>query len=215
MNRKEYRSENITVSFDRELCIHFAECVRSLPEVFDVEKRPWIQPDRSEPDTVAGVVARCPTGALQLSRKDGGPGEPVPQENTVTIAKDGPLYVRGDVVMKEYDGSTLLENTRLALCRCGESQNKPFCDNSHRSSGFRDEGSVGANLYEASPGTGGRLEIRLAPNGPLFLKGEFELWDAAGRAAYRESRAALCRCGRSGGKPFCDGSHSGARWRDD
>lgn len=215
MSRKEYRSDEITVTFDRGRCIHSAECVRGLPEVFDVGKRPWIQPSNSAPDAVAEVVARCPTGALQFVREDGGPAEPVPEENTVTVAADGPLYVRGDVVLKEYDGTTVLEDTRVALCRCGESRNKPFCDNSHENSGFRDAGSLAANPYEESPGAGGRLEIKLTPNGPLFLKGEFEVRDAEGTTAYRQGRAALCRCGLSGSKPFCDGSHGGSGWQDD
>ena len=64
--RKAYRSEKITVSFDLQRCIHARECVRGLPEVFDTEKRPWIQPDNTEPDTITTVVLRCPSGALQF-----------------------------------------------------------------------------------------------------------------------------------------------------
>ena len=66
MARKAYRSEKITVSFDLQRCIHARECVRGLPEVFDTEKRPWIQPDNTEPDTITTVVLRCPSSALQF-----------------------------------------------------------------------------------------------------------------------------------------------------
>ena len=215
MTRKNYRSEGITVTFDPERCIHFKECIHGLPEVFDVEKRPWTQPDNSDPDTIAEVVMRCPTGVLQFDRKDGGDEEPVPEENVVTVAKDSPLYIRGDVEIKEHDGATLLEDTRVALCRCGESQNKPFCDNSHRNPGFRDDGSLDGKPYTDSSETGGRLDIQLTPNGPLFMKGEFEIRSSEGEPAYRESQAALCRCGHSGRKPFCDGTHGGIGWRDD
>ena len=225
MSRRDYRADNITVSFDTGRCIHARECVNGLPEVFDVEKRPWIQPDESDPDTVAGVVTRCPTGALQFIREEGGDEEPIPEENIVAVAKDGPLYVRGDIEIKEHDGSTLLEDTRVALCRCGESRNKPFCDNSHknsgfrdsgfRDSGFRDSGSLDDGLHaEAPDNSGGKLEIKLTPNGPLFLKGEFGIRAAEDVTARRESKAALCRCGHSGNKPFCDGSHGGIGWRD-
>ncbi|MGI9050389.1 MAG: CDGSH iron-sulfur domain-containing protein [Rubrobacteraceae bacterium] len=215
MSRRDYRSESITVSFDTGRCIHAKECVNNLPEVFDVEKRPWIQPDESDPDTVARVVMRCPTGALQFTREDGGDEEQVPEENIVIVAKDGPLYIRGDIEMKEHDGSILLQDTRVALCRCGESRNKPFCDNSHKNSGFRDSGSLDDGLHaEATDNGGGKLEIKLTPNGPLFLKGEFEIRDAKDVTARRESKAALCRCGHSGNKPFCDGSHGGIGWRD-
>ncbi|CAN5719931.1 CDGSH iron-sulfur domain-containing protein [soil metagenome] len=216
MTRKDYRSEDINVTFDPGRCIHSAECIHGLPEVFDIEKRPWIQPDNSDPDTVAEVVMQCPTGALQFDRKDGGNEEPVPEENLVTVEGDGPLYVRGDIEIKEHDDTTFLKDTRIALCRCGESQNKPFCDNSHKNSGFRDDGALEGNPYpETSEAASGKLEIKLTPNGPLFLKGEFEVRDAEGEPAYRESKAALCRCGHSGGKPFCDGSHGEIGWRDD
>ncbi|CAN5728382.1 hypothetical protein BH24ACT22_BH24ACT22_12030 [soil metagenome] len=172
MPRKDYYSENITVTFDPQRCIHSADCIHGLPEVFDVEKRPWINPENAEPDTVAEVVTRCPTGALQFSRKDGGAEEPVPEDNSIIIAKDGPVYIRGDIEIKEHDGTTLLEDTRVALCRCGESRNKPFCDNSHKNSGFRDEGSLeGNSLKETSGAGGGKLDVKLTPNDYNSLQG--------------------------------------------
>ena len=213
MSTKNYRSGSITVSFDAARCIHAKECVHGLPEVFDVEKRPWIQPDEADPDTVAEVVTRCPTGALHFTREDDGNEERVPEENVVVVAKDGPLYVRGDVEIKEHDGTTLLQDTRVALCRCGESRNKPFCDNSHKNSGFRDAGSGDGSTRLEAPDASGRLEIKLTPNGPLFLKGEFGLRSAQGTPVRRE-KDALCRCGYSANKPFCDGSHGSIGWRD-
>ena len=213
MSRKNYRSEGIDVTFDPGRCIHSKECIHGLPEVFDVEKRPWIQPNKSASDTVAEVIMRCPTGALQFTRQDDGDEEPVPEKNIVSVAKDGPLYIRGDVALKEHDGTTIVEDTRVAFCRCGESRNKPFCDNSHRNSGFRDDGT----LDEASPGEDpatGKLTVTTTVNGPLFLKGGFEIRDSEGTPAYHGSQAALCRCGYSGNKPFCDGSHGGIGWRD-
>ena len=213
MSTKNYHSGGITVSFDAARCIHAKECVHGLPEVFDVEKRPWIQPDEADPDTVAEVVTRCPTGALHFTREDEGNEERVPEENVVAVAKDGPLYIRGDVEIKEHDGTTLLRDTRVALCRCGESRNKPFCDNSHKNSGFRDAGSGDGSTRPEPQNAGGELEIKLTPNGPLFLKGEFGLRSAQG-APLRREKDALCRCGYSANKPFCDGSHGSIGWRD-
>ncbi len=214
MAARKYRSDDINVTFDTGRCIHSRECIHGLPEVFDVEKRPWIQPDKAGPGRVAEVVTRCPTGALQFRRKDGGDSEPVPKENIVAIASAGPLYLRGGIEVKEHDGTTLLEDTRVALCRCGESRNKPFCDNSHRSSGFRHDGTLGKAPSGEEPAVG-RLTIITTVNGPLFLKGGFEIRDAGGATSYRGNKAALCRCGHSGNKPFCDGSHGGIGWRDD
>jgi CDGSH-type Zn-finger protein/uncharacterized Fe-S cluster protein YjdI len=209
---KAYHSEKITVSFDLERCIHSAECVRGLPEVFDTEKRPWIQPDGSHPDRVAEVVMRCPTGALQYERRDGGAEKPVPSENIVAVAASGPLYVRGDVEVRDSAGTTLLDDTRVALCRCGESTNKPFCDNSHIQANFRDAGILGARFASKPATHGGKLRIVPAVNGPLLLNGEVEIRGADGETAYRGTKTALCRCGRSANKPFCDGSHAEVAW---
>lgn len=70
MARKEYRSERAVVSFDPKRCIHARYCVRGLPEVFDPSERPWVRPEQAQPDRVAEVVMRCPTGALQFERRD-------------------------------------------------------------------------------------------------------------------------------------------------
>lgn len=67
--RKTYSGAGVDVSFDPELCIHAAFCVRELPAVFDTGRRPWILPDGAPPDEVIAQVARCPSGALQAARR--------------------------------------------------------------------------------------------------------------------------------------------------
>lgn len=57
--------------------------------------------------------------------------------------------------------------------------------------------------------------ITTTANGPPFLKGAFEIRDSRVETTSSESRATLCRCGHSGGKPFCDGSHGSIGWWDD
>lgn len=69
MSRKTYAGAEVDVSFDPEVCRHAAECVRGLPAVFDVDQRPWIQPDRGAADDVVEVVGRCPSGALRIERR--------------------------------------------------------------------------------------------------------------------------------------------------
>ena len=66
--RKTYAGKKVDVSFDPEVCIHAANCVRGLPAVFDTERRPWIVPDAAEADVVVAQVGRCPSGALQAKR---------------------------------------------------------------------------------------------------------------------------------------------------
>lgn len=210
--RRAYSAEGITVTFEAGRCIHAAECVRGLPEVFDVRKRPWVRPNNSDPETVARVVLRCPSGALRFERADGG-GETAPAENTVALVADGPLYARGDLEIKTPEGETLYRETRAALCRCGASRNKPFCDNTHREAGFRHDGSLGHNRLSPEGDNGRALGVIPTPDGPLLLRGEVEVRAASGEAAYRGGKGALCRCGRSANKPFCDGSHARTGWR--
>jgi CDGSH-type Zn-finger protein/uncharacterized Fe-S cluster protein YjdI len=211
MAAKEYRSAEITVAFDPGRCIHSEECVHNLPEVFDTKKRPWIQPQNSDAGSVAAVIMRCPTGALTFARPDGA-GEPVPEKNKVILDRDGPLFVRGEVEL-DANGETSHEN-RVALCRCGESKNKPFCDNGHVGAAFRHDGSLSEDWTQTDAAAGRRLAVSSAENGPLLLRGEFEILDSKGEASYKGSKAALCRCRRSSNKPFCDGTHSRTGWRE-
>jgi uncharacterized Fe-S cluster protein YjdI len=136
---KEYTAEAITVTFNPRLCIHAAECVRGLPVVFDRARRPWVQADAAPPDQIAAVVGRCPTGALHFVRHDGGAPEPEPPGTTLAPQPNGPIYVRGTVEIRNSTGDLIRRDTRVALCRCGQSENKPFCDGTHRAIGFQAE----------------------------------------------------------------------------
>jgi uncharacterized Fe-S cluster protein YjdI len=69
VSRRTYEGTDVDVSFDSALCEHAAECVRGLPAVFEVGRRPWIIPDNASVDEVAEVVARCPSGALRIERR--------------------------------------------------------------------------------------------------------------------------------------------------
>lgn len=129
--RKDYPGKDLVVSFDLTRCIHSANCLRAVPAVFDVNKRPWIATDAAPADAIAAAIARCPSGALQYRRLDGGPEEAVASPPTIVPFRNGPLLVRGDV---QLNGASLAP--RAALCRCGQSANKPYCDNTHRKVGF-------------------------------------------------------------------------------
>lgn len=144
MSLHEYKSELITVTFDSHLCIHAAECVRGLPAVFDTSKRPWIQPEQGTADAIAEVVSRCPSGALQYQRHDGGAAEHPDAHVTVRIMPGGPLHVRGVVEILNGQGEAITTQSRAALCRCGQSANKPFCDMSHIKAGFEKTAEPGS-----------------------------------------------------------------------
>lgn len=135
-----YQGTGIEVTFDPGRCIHAAECVRGLPAVFDSRARPWIRPDAASPDEILAIVARCPTGALRAVTPAGATHDAIVPAAPVAVraTRNGPLHVRGDVTITTEDGTFTLRDTRVALCRCGLSRHKPFCDGAHREAGWRD-----------------------------------------------------------------------------
>jgi len=134
---RAYRNDRIEVTWEPKLCIHVGRCFLGLPGVFQPQSRPWVDVDAASADQIAEVVMRCPTGALHFERLDGGSQEPEPAETTIEAWPDGPLFVRGRLHVVGTGGQPIRNDTRLALCRCGHSENKPFCDGSHRRVGFR------------------------------------------------------------------------------
>lgn len=213
----EYTGEAMDVTWDGERCIHYRACVEGAPEVFDTDRRPWILPDgTADADRLAEVVESCPTGALHYDRHDGGPAEATPDRNTVDVAAGGPLYVRGDVTVEDADGEVLLTDTRLALCRCGDSENKPLCDGAHTDAGFDADGTVPEGKPTDDDWTGGGgLTVVPTPDGPLRLRGEYQLRGQADGSTSDGAGASMCRCGASGNRPFCDGTHGEVGFESD
>ena len=133
---KEYATEEIVVEWEPRLCYHSQNCVRSLPQVFDDSRRPWIKIDAATADEVEDAVARCPSGALRTRRLGAVPAKRQ-QPLELSASADGPLLVTGGVRILDAEGTLLYEGERAALCRCGGSANKPFCDGTHKKNGFR------------------------------------------------------------------------------
>lgn len=133
---KSYEGEGIVIGWEPALCIHVANCIRSLPHVFDPAGRPWVSPEGATADELAEAVERCPTGALTYRRTDGAPQEQPASPATIQPRTNGPLFVRGEVEVIDSLGNVTREARRMALCRCGHSANKPYCDLSHRGAGF-------------------------------------------------------------------------------
>ncbi|MFE6768675.1 (4Fe-4S)-binding protein [Streptomyces griseus] len=125
---RSYDGEGIVVGFDAHRCLHAAECVRGLPPVFDVDRRPWVQPDNASADEVADVIHRCPSGALQYHRTDGMPDEVPDVPTHVSLHADGVLHLRGDLEVATAYGPR--HETRVMLCGCGATGNTPYCDHS-------------------------------------------------------------------------------------
>ncbi|NNF95402.1 MAG: CDGSH iron-sulfur domain-containing protein, partial [Halobacteria archaeon] len=133
-------------------------------------------------------------------------------ENTLIVVYNGPYYVRGDLDIEGAADDMPGVKYRAALCRCGLSKNKPFCDNSHEGGKFQDYGAVGEQ-GEGLVESGGKLSVSLMPDGPLILEGNLTIIAGSGRKAWQGTNVALCRCGASANKPFCDGSHTAAGFK--
>lgn len=141
----DFPGTEITVHFNEQQCSGAGECARGLPSVFrhgDVVRlvlgKPWIQPDRAEADQVIEVIRRCPSGALRYTRgAETGPDDR--DAPAIRIRKNGPYEVRGEIPLRTDFWPAGASRQIYALCRCGASKNKPFCDGSHRRAGFRDD----------------------------------------------------------------------------
>ncbi len=132
---KEYATDEIVVEWEPRICSHSQNCVNSLPQVFDESRRPWVKVDAATADEVEAAVALCPSGALRTRRFGSVP--PKREEPLeVRASAKGPLLLSGGVRILDADGAVLYEGEKAALCRCGGSGNKPFCDGTHKTVGF-------------------------------------------------------------------------------
>lgn len=130
--------------------------------------------------------------------------------NTIRPQVNGPLTISGDIELVGANGEPVrTAGSKLFLCRCGQSANKPYCDSSHRRTGFSDGATVAADYVIKRPEAGVPGEVlRLTPrrNGPVHCFGVMTIVGDDG-SEWNGDQANLCRCGQSANKPFCDGSH--------
>ena len=142
---KEYKNKDIIVYWYPEQCAHPGTCLRLLPEVFCVSRRPWVNVDAAPPEEIIHCIDRCPSGALRYSLPEGSRVDPelmkgvgsvddmknAPSAVKVKVIKNGPYLVEGATQLVCSDGTPIYAGSGLALCSCGCTQNPPFCDGSH------------------------------------------------------------------------------------
>ena len=198
--------------------------------------------------------------------------------------ENGPLMAKGIRRMVGPDGAEIEVKPAMALCRCGQSRNKPFCDGSHKDAGFESRGGDPAGpdkllTYEGAEltvtynpllcshaaecgrlaghvfnpsekpwvqpdkgtvaeveaviaacpsgalalkrGDGSRehrlaerCDITIEKNGPYWVQNVESPVGAQGEGM-SSKKYVLCRCGLSGNKPYCDGTHRDKGWRDE
>ncbi len=132
---KKYSNGEVTIVWKPSLCIHSKKCWAGqdgLREVFDPSKKPWITPEGATTERIIEQINKCPSGALSFfMNEETKPEEMIITENIVETVTDGPLMVYGNLRIRDKDGNETHKNKVTAFCRCGASQNKPFCDGSH------------------------------------------------------------------------------------
>ena len=122
--------------------------------------------------------------------------------NELLVTTGGPLKMKGNITLINEDGSVTHSNS-LSLCRCGASKSKPFCDDQHLEVEFFDGGAV-SQLSDWMPVNRPQtITVTVVKNGPLKFRGYLRIYNKKGQECITMS-GALCRCGKSSKKPFCD-----------
>lgn len=137
-NTRTYTNGEITVVWKPDVCIHSRLCWTQLIEVFNPKKRPWINMEGADTERIIQQVDRCPSKALSYFRNEAPiETENISAESIVEPMPNGPLLVYGNLVVKDAEGHQTRKSNVTAFCRCGASQNKPYCDGSHLKIGFQ------------------------------------------------------------------------------
>lgn len=132
---KEYTNGEVTIVWKPRKCFHSTNCFRGLPGVFDAAKSPWINANGASTDKIIEQVKKCPSGALSYYMNEELSYATV--IGTIEAVPDGPFQIHGKIKFTGKDGKTTIKEN-VALCRCGGSHNKPYCDGTHLKIGFRD-----------------------------------------------------------------------------
>lgn len=136
---KKYDAGDITVVWKPAKCIHAAECVKALPNVYKPREKPWITPENASAEELRAQIKLCPSGALSYIENSDQKNDQTstPTATTIQVSPNGPLLCKGSIEVKKADGTVELKDNMTAFCRCGASTNKPYCDGSHNKIGFQ------------------------------------------------------------------------------
>ncbi len=135
---KTYTNGEVTIVWKPDTCMHSEKCWRGLSDVFNPKARPWINAEGAPTERIIAQIKQCPSGALSHFLNADGPEKLTPEIEPIRIEvrKNASLLIRATTLIVDADGNEVLKEKQVSLCRCGASQNKPFCDGSHRKIGF-------------------------------------------------------------------------------
>ena len=143
---RRYSTAEVTIVWKPASCAHSGICFAGLPGVFDPRRRPWVEPGSATTEQIVAQVKQCPSGALSIEpgvkQAEPQPSSPEAETDTtmlptrIEVKPGGPLVIQGPVLVVSAEGTECLSD-KCALCRCGGSASKPFCDGSHLRNGFK------------------------------------------------------------------------------
>lgn len=135
--------------------------------------------------------------------------KPVYSGNSIMVRPNGPLICKGDVAitLEDAQGEIIVKDNEFALCRCGLSKKKPFCDGTHKTAAIEMTQSFSDKGEEEIKDITGTLTITVKNNAMYIVKGAVTIFSRDGSSKTTRTKAALCRCGESEKKPFCDAKH--------
>jgi uncharacterized Fe-S cluster protein YjdI len=140
----KYTNNEITVVWKPKTCIHSTLCWKGLIEVFNPKEKPWIKMDGDATEKIIEQVRKCPSGALSYylnaeavadTTKDKVVAESA-SIMKIQVTPNGPYLIKTECLIVHSDGREEIKTGTVALCRCGASGNKPYCDGTHRKVGF-------------------------------------------------------------------------------
>ena len=160
--RDTYPGQQVTIFDNRGICQHSGLCTDRLPTVFRTDAEPFVAPSGGRMDEIIRAVRDCPSGALSLAF-DGAEARDLAdwhgqREAAIEVTQDGPYRVTGGIGLTDATGADVpraagSSREHYALCRCGHSQNKPFCSGMHWYVEFRDPArDAEPTLYEWAGG---------------------------------------------------------------
>jgi len=136
--KKIYSNGEVSIIWEPDLCDHSSICYRSLPKVFKLSSRPWIDANAASTEEIIKTVKRCPTKALTYELNQNIQETQNDNKTVITILPDGPYLIDGNFKVIDNEGNQVICKDSIALCRCGVSKKKPFCDGAHNHVNFKD-----------------------------------------------------------------------------
>jgi CDGSH-type Zn-finger protein/truncated hemoglobin YjbI len=145
--RDTYVGLQVTIYDNRGICQHSGLCTDRLATAFRAGEEPFVAPSAGRMDEIVRAVRDCPSGALSYAIDGVEAREAVDwhdqREPAIDVTKDGPYRIAGSLALHEAGGDDVpraagSSREHYALCRCGQSRNKPFCSGMHWYVDFHD-----------------------------------------------------------------------------